>query len=704
MSSDKPQSEVTPKAPWRISVDVGGTFTDMALADAEGTVQVFKVPSVPEDPSQGVLAALDKAATTCGLDQSELLQNCSLFMHGSTVATNTMVERKGAKVGLLTTEGFRDSLEIRRGIRENQWDHRQPFPPVLAPRYLRLPVRGRIERDGTESTPLEPADVKAAATTFAEEGVESVAIGLINSFLNPAHEKACEAILRESWDGEWISVSSDIVPIMGEYERVSTAVVNAYLAPPIMPYLRNLDERLRELGLKSPLLLGQSNGGMASVNQVAQRPVSLVLSGPAAGVGALNLYGRSAGTNNLISMEIGGTSCDVTLMGEGAVPVVDSLMVEGYHLAMPAVDIHTIGAGGGTVAGVDEAGMLFVGPYGAGARPGPACYGLGGTEPTVTDAQLVLGRLRPGPLADGSVALDEGLGRTAIERAVAAPLGIDADAAAAGVVRLVEQNLLHAVERISIERGHNPRRFTLVAAGGAGPMHGAIVGRALGCWRVYTPRQAGAFCAIGMLHSDVRQDYQQVFLAELEGADQGEVDQRFKELEERARAALLSEGFKEGAIRLEREFDLRYRGQQWPVRVAMGETTTFDPAAVKAAFESEHDRLYGHIQPSGTVEITELRVAGLGLLDPLKLAAGIQAKEASAPFEHRPVYINEQLGKVEIPIYAGADLHVGQRLAGPLLVEEQTTTVFVGPDDVLEVDPSNNYVIHLEQEEERRVA
>ena len=691
--SNQASEPVSLNPPWRIGVDVGGTFTDMVLRDAAGAMHVFKVPSVPADPGEGVVAALGQAADRFARPLPDLLRDCALFVHGSTVATNTMLERKGAKVGLLTTEGFRDSLEIRRGIREDQWDHRAPFPEVLVPRYLRQPVGGRIDRDGSEHEAFHADDVANAMQTFAEEGVESVAICLINSFLNPAHERAAQEAVDAHWDGDWVSASHDIAPVMGEYERGSTTVVNAYLAPKVVAYLQALDRQLRQLGLTRSILLVQSNGGAVSVDQVAARPVNLVLSGPAAGVGALNLVRRAADTDDLISMEIGGTSCDVALMSGGKVGVTDQLIIDGYHLATPAVEIHTVGAGGGTIARVDDAGMLHVGPQGAGARPGPAAYGFGGTDATVTDAQLLLGRLRPGPYAGGAVTLDGDAARAAIVETVAEPLGIAPEAAAAGIVQLLEQNLLHAVERISLQRGYNPRRFTLVAAGGAGPMHGASVGRALGCPRVYVPRQAGAFCAVGMLHSDVRQDYMQVFLGDLDRADRDDLQQGYTGLEERARASLDAEGFDADDSRIEREIDLRYRSQQYSIRVPLA--NGFDPASVRKAFEAEHDRQFGHIQPDGAIEITSLRVVGRGLFAEIETGATESADGAPAPVETRPVYQNAKDGWADTPVYAGSDLKPGHELDGPLLVEEQTTTVFVGVGDRLQVDAADNFVIHL---------
>lgn len=682
-------------AEWRIAVDIGGTFTDLVVTGNDGSVRVFKVPSVSADPARGVMNAVERAAEGLSLPLSRLLSQCAMFVHGSTVATNTALEHRGARVGLLTTRGFRDSLEIRRGMRDSPWDHRTPNPPVLVPRYLRLAVGGRIDSDGREIERLHVEDVQSAAQIFEQEGVESVAVCFLNSYANPAHEHAARDALRAHWKGQWISLSSDISPLVGEYERTSTTTMNAYVAPRAVGYLRELNERLRERGLRHAMLLIQNNGGAISIEQVAGKPVRLLLSGPAAGVGALSFYSRAIGSGNLISMEIGGTSCDIILMREGSVPTTDQFQVAGYHLSVPSVEIHTIGAGGGTIAGTDSAGMLFAGPQGAGAHPGPAAYGFGGAEPTVTDAQLVLGRMKPGPYAGGSVTLDRALATRAIERAVARPLGVDVDAAAIGIIRLVEQKLLQAMQRISIERGYDPRQFVLVAGGGAGPMHGAVIGRMLNCPKVYVPRLSGAFCALGMLHSNVRHDYVRVQVTRLDDSEPARLEDAYRELEDQASAVLREAGFAPEAMQLAREMDLRYLGQQWDVRVALDGGGPPDRATVRRSFEAEHERLFGHFQPGGIIEVTKLRLIGIGLLPPLQPAMGAAAAGPASPLERRPVYLDARRGRIEIAVYRGADLSPGHRVAGPLLVEEQTTTVFVGPDDLLEVDAADNFVIHL---------
>ncbi|MCT8974320.1 hydantoinase/oxoprolinase family protein [Microbaculum marinisediminis] len=693
-NQQNPVARKAPAKPWRIGVDIGGTFTDMILVDAAGDMFVFKEPSVPSNPAEGVLATLASAERYFRFGQSEILAGCDLFIHGSTVATNTVLEHKGAKVGLITTEGFRDSLEIRRGIRFHQWDHRAPYPEVLVPRYLRRPVAGRIDSKGGERIPLDREALARALDELAGDGVESLAVALLNAYVNPVHEKAAAEVVAEKGGFDWLSVSTDIAPILGEYERTSTTVLNAYIAPRVVTYLETLNEALQNRGLRRPLLLVQSNGGMVSVDQVTDRPVNLVLSGPAAGVGALNLISETSG-DNLISMEIGGTSCDVMMLVGGHVAVGDELIIDEYHVSIPSIEVHTVGAGGGTIASVDAAGMLVVGPQGAGANPGPACYGLGGTEPTATDAQLVLGRLAAGPIGgEGSIVLDAQKAHQVVESKIAKPLGLDKTSAAAGIVRLLEQHLLHAVERISTERGYDPKNFTLVAAGGAGPLHGASVGRMIGCKSVCIPRLAGAFCALGMLHSNLRQDFFQV-LYPVRLEDAGPLIAKiFTELGHKAIAALARQGFEESAVVLKSEADLRYQGQLSSVRIAF-DPEAFDTAQVRASFEGEYRRQFGHTQPEGAIEITALRVAGIGTIPPLMPAARTAATGKPKPLEVRDVYINDEEMWQPTPVYDGRDLTPGVRLSGPLIVREPTTTVLVSGRDRLFVDAADNFVIEL---------
>lgn len=690
----KPEAAITP--PWRIGVDIGGTFTDMALIDSSGSLRVFKSPSTPADPAKGVVNVLDVAAAALGVAVGDLLRQCRLFVHGSTIATNTILERKGVSVGMLVTEGFRDFLEIRRGLRADQWDHRAPFPPVLVPRYLRRPVRGRLDRDGGEESPLNTDDVRDAVRFFEAEGVESIAVCLMNAYVDPVHERQVAEVVSAEWSGRWLSLSSEINPVVGEYERGSTTVMNAYIAPKVVGYLERLEQQLQAAGLQQSILLVQSNGGVVSAQEAAARPVNLALSGPAAGVGALNLYRTLTGIDDLVAMEIGGTSCDVTLMAGGDVPVSDALEIDGYHLATPAVDIHTVGAGGGTLAGVDGGGMLRVGPEGAGADPGPAAYGLGNDRPTATDAHLVLGRLRPGPMAGGAVTLDPARAAKAVEDHVARPLGLTVEQAAIGILRLLEQNLLHAVERLSVERGYDPKRFTLVAAGGAGPMHGVAVARALGCQRVFVPVQAGAFCALGMLWSDVRLDSLRVMDGDLDRITAAEVAEGFGPLLDTAARALEREGFTAAEAEVQRVFDLRYKGQQWSLRTVVPETgETLDRASIRQAFEADHERRFGHIQPDGKLLITALRAVATGRIERQAPKGMAERADGNAPVpqDHRRAFVDAATGWADVPVHASDSLLPGHRLTGPAIIEAPTTTVLVGAGDDLSVDDHGNYLI-----------
>jgi N-methylhydantoinase A len=685
------------RGPWRIGIDVGGTFTDLTLIDAGNARLVFKVPSTPENPGEGVINVLATVAQSQNFSLAQLLAKCDHIIHGSTVATNTLLEGKGSRVGLLCTEGFRDALEIRRGIRSDVWNHRIPFAPVLVPRYLRIPICERLDKDGQVVKELVGEQVASAASLFIEENVEAVAVCFLHAYANPHHERAARAILRSTLANHnasrWISLSSEVIPMVGEYERCSTTVVNAYLAPTISKYLLQLSERLRQLGLARPLFIQQSNGGVLSIEQAAMRPVSLLLSGPAAGVGALSYYSRTAEAPRLISMEIGGTSTDVMLMNEGEVGAAEHSDIAGYSVSVPAIDIHTIGAGGGTIAAVDDAGMLHVGPRGAGAVPGPACYGRGGKDPTVTDAQLVLGRLRPGSFAGGRVRLDLELATQVVENKLARQLALSVQDAAIGVIRIANQLMAQAVEKVSVHRGVDPRRFMLVACGGAGPMHGSEVARLLGMSELYVPKHSGAFCAFGMLNSDIRQEFVRPVLAILDGNASNRIDAVFAELEQEAAHFLAAEGFPSHRNLLTRQLDLRYAAQQWTIRINLRPQD--GPAAIRQTFESEYDRLYGHVQPDGTIEITNLRIVARGKMPEVIAVPEAPQGIALAATESRPVYFESAGSFLDTVVFSPDQMSPGTIINGPVIVEETTTTIVVAPDDKLRVDQFGDYRIRI---------
>jgi N-methylhydantoinase A len=677
----------------RIGVDVGGTFTDLVVERADGAIDVFKVPSVPSDPSQGVLDAVAAAATGLKMSVGALLAECDWFVHGSTIATNTVLEHKGAKVGMLTTAGFRDSIEIRRSLRENPWDHRSPFAEPLVPRYLRLGIGGRIDARGREVEPLSVKDVQSAVKELTGRGVNAIAICFLNAFENGQHEEQAAEIIRAVAPDVPVSLSSRLAPIVGEYERGSTTVVDAYIRRRVVTYLEALGARLRELGFAGEVALIQSNGGAIALKRIAKAPVGLCLSGPAAGVGAMRYFGRLCGSDDLLTMEIGGTSCDVSMLQNGRAQLVDGFQIGGYYVAMPAIDIHTVGAGGGTIAGVDAAGMLRCGPQGAGAVPGPACYGRGGVEATTTDALVVLGRMRAGPIGDGSVTIDAAKAQAACAGRIAQPLKLEVEEAAIGMIQLLEQNLLHAVEEISVKRGLDPAKFTLIAAGGAGPMHGATVGRALGCKRVYVPRHAGAFCALGMLDSDIRHDLFRVFDGVLTEESVKGLPASFEELRKAALEEIADEAVDRTPV-LRFVLDLTYKGQMRALQV------DYDPAVdtmatIKARFETDHRRLYGHIKPITPIHFAALRVVATIAARTLGTPQRAKSDKAPKPASQRRLFVDRRIGWVDVPVYRGAELGAGQALQGPLVIEEHTTTLFAGQNDHVTVDPAGNYLIEL---------
>ena len=681
-------------AQWRIGVDVGGTFTDMVVAGPDGAIEVFKLPSTPANPEKAVLAAVAKAAAYYGKPTCEFLGCVSHFIHGTTIATNTALEGKGARVGMVVTDGFRDALEIRRGIREDSWDHHAPYAPVLVPRDRRLPVRGRLDASGVQLAPLSADDVGEVALRFRDDKVEAIAICLMNSFIDDSHEREAEALLSRALPGTYLTRSSTVAPIMGEYERGSTAVLNSYVGPRTVSYLKALESELHQAGLRTELLLVQNNGGISSVGEVADRPVNLMLSGPAAAVGSLGYFSKLIGKDSLISMEIGGTSCDVMLMRDGVVNHTDRLHIAGYDVVTPSVEVHTIGTGGGTIARVDEAGLLILGPQGAGAVPGPACYALGGEKPTVTDAHVVLGRFDAGTYADGAVTIDMARARRAIEEKIALPLGLSVEEAAIGIIRLMDQQLCLAVQKLSTERGNDPKEFDLVAGGGAGPLHGVAVARALGCRSVYAPRISGAFCALGMLASNCRQDHIRFHRSELDAADLSALHDAVGEVGTEVMTRLLREGFERDEAIMQYSLDLRYVGQQWDITVPVDFPLRAD--RIRADFDALHQRYFGHVQPGGRIEIRALRAAATGLLPQLEVPSYRTGRDLPQPVETRPIWVDLATGWCEVPCYDGATLFAGHNLVGPAIVNEKTTTLLIGAGDALCVDAGGNFHIVLE--------
>ncbi|MBH96935.1 MAG: 5-oxoprolinase [Rhodospirillaceae bacterium] len=676
---------------YRLGIDVGGTFTDLVLVDKKNNIHIHKVASTPSVPNEGVLKAIELAAADQGIALQDLLSQCEMIVHGSTIATNCVLEGNGAKVALLCTEGFRDSLSIRRGIRDDAWAHRIPYTPVLVPRHLRIGLRERIDKHGKETTRVDHTSVTSALSYIKQERSESVAVCLFNSFINDSHEREVGSIL-EAEGVDWVTLSSELAPIMGEYERTSTAVINAYVTPRVGAYLKALEESLRGNGYQKPLLIVQNNAGVQTISTAIKRPATLLLSGPAAAVGALETISETAGRDSLISMEIGGTSCDVIVFNAGEVAITDAFSIGDYHVALSATDVHTVGAGGGTIAGCDSAGLLWVGPKGAGAIPGPACYGGGGQAPTVTDAQLLLGRLRDGPFSDGSIILNIELARQAIRSQVAQPLHITDEHAAAGIISLMEQTVIQAIEAKTVQLGVDPRKFTLVAGGGSGPMHAASVAKHLGCREVYIPRLAGALCAFGMTVSDTKHELFRVHLAELGEYSLKSTQGIFDNLVAQGEELLEKEGFNTLQKRLDTELDLRYTGQISHIRVKIDRRLT-SLADIRRNFEVIHEKLYGYRHLNAIIEIVGIRVLAYGKVTKVSFDKKTRTNIIATPINTRKVYFFDQFHKT--PIYQGKTLPLEVQLAGPLIIEEDTTTIVVEPDDYITVDHFGNYILSV---------
>ncbi|WP_213291002.1 hydantoinase/oxoprolinase family protein [Bradyrhizobium sp. sGM-13] len=679
-------------APWRIGIDIGGTFTDVVAIDANGRIEALKSPSRPDDPTAGVMAALDALARRLDVPKKQLLGGCSMLVHGSTIATNTVLEGKGAMVGLLTTKGFRDTLEIRRGIREDPWNHRPPFPRVLVPRRWRLPVGGRLDRDGLELTALNEGDVLAGSAAFRAAGVECVAVSFLHSYANGAHEGRAMEILLADWDRDVIFCSHEISPYAGEYGRTSSTVLAAYVSKRVVPYLRSLEGILRKNGLFGPLLLIQSNGGIASVDEIARNPACLLLSGPAAQVGALKYVAATTGIDNLISLEMGGTSCDLALMEGGHVHSTDRIDIAGYLALVPSVDIHSVSAGGGSIARLDAGGMVTLGPDGAGSLPGPVCYRRGGQDPTNTDAQLVLGRLAPGQFAGGTLDLDDQAARQALQRVYGDTIGLAPEAAALGIVELMDQNLRHAVEHVSAERGFDLRDFALVAVGGAGALHASSVARSLGCSTVCIPRLAGVFCAFGMLNSDVRLDEVRTIRRPFIQSALDHFEWVALELETGLRARLMAYGDAGSEPLFSRHIDLNYLDQQSQLSV---EWTDNDIERIIAAYEERYSLLYGHAHKHSPLMTCAVRVSGSRRFPGVSIQK-IPGRGYVPPTSgQRRIVVSRDIGAVDVNVYDGADLKPGARLVGPAIINDVTTTIFIGKGDRLEVDASNNLIVRV---------
>ncbi|MBG7610405.1 MAG: hydantoinase/oxoprolinase family protein [Anaerolineae bacterium] len=684
---------------YRVGIDIGGTFTDGVAVGPAGAIDIFKDLSTPGDPSVGVFNVLRKAAQYYKLPAAEFLGQIELLVLGTTVATNTMLEHKGVPTGLITTKGFRDSLEMRRGYKPNIWDLSPQRPPMIVPRYLRLGVTQRMDYCGEIITPLDEEDARTVIRKLRASGVESIAVCLLFSYINDSHERRIQELIAEEFPEAYISISSAILRQVREYERTSTAVVNAYVGPVVRRYLERLRTGLTAEGLKNDFLVMQSNGGVMTIEYGAGHAVNAVLSGPSGGAIGGKFMARTLDIPNFIVIDMGGTSFDVTLINDGHYEMTTEGEVGGYRVALPVIDIHTIGAGGGSIAHLDRGGLLHVGPQSAGALPGPVCYGQGGKEPTVTDANLVLGYLNEDYFLGGEISLNKDAAELAIRNRIAEPLDLDTTSAANGIHKLTNASMADAIRVMSIQKGHDPRSFALLAAGGAGPAHAARLAQAVGLPRVVIPKTASVFCALGMLESDLKHDYVYTFLDLISTLDIQHLNAEFDRLEEDGRTALLEEGTADEDIHFERSMDMRYVGQHHEVTVPipthqLGED---DVPEIARRFHETHQRLFMYHEQDAEIETVNIRLMAIGVVSKPEISRIPSNGEnaALALNGYRPVYFDEFEGFTDTPVYDGDKLRQMPRahFDGPAIVEEVTTTTIVIPQWKCTVDDFGNLVL-----------
>jgi N-methylhydantoinase A len=673
---------------WRIGIDIGGTFTDVALVEeTNGRIGVAKVPTTPADPAEGVVRALEAAMTRYAVSAAEV----SLLSHATTIVTNAILEEKGARAALVTTRGFRDVLELRRSARANLYDLFQDPPATLIPRRRRFEITERIGADGAVVTPLAEEQIDGLVAALKAARVDAVAVSLVFSFLAPAHEQRLGARLRAALPGVPVFLSSDVLPEIKEFERTSTTAICAYVGPVLASYLARLAAAARARALP-PLHLMGSNGGMLQAAEAIAMPAVAVESGPAAGVVAAALVARQTGRKNLLSFDMGGTTAKASLIRDGRYETTTEYEVgggsnmtramngTGHPIRVPVIDLAEVSAGGGSIAWVDRAGALRVGPKSAGAVPGPACYARGGTEPTVTDCNLLLGYLDQGSLLGGDLKIDPAAAAAAVRTRLAEPLGVDVQTAAAAVIDVVNHAMAEVLKIVSVQRGHDPRDFVLAPFGGAGPLHAAALAAELGIGEVICPPIPGAFSALGLIGADLRRDYVQTLFTTTDAADPASVEAAFVALERKGDTMLDGTGVAAARRRFERSVDARYRRQSYELAVPVSPDPVDRAALAKIAedFHRRHRTAYGHDNRAEPVQIVSVRVAAIGKIPPL-IVRDAPAQAGADPGTARRKLWFRKTGPVEAAIYDRRRLPAGLALTGPAVIESLESTILVPP-------------------------
>ena len=666
---------------FKIGIDVGGTFTDLVVTRPGEAPRLYKTPSTPQDPSEGVMNGLLDVAQDYGLEITQLLSGTSMIIHGTTVATNTLVERKGAKVGLITTGGFRDLLEMREGMKEDRYNLRMKQMEALVPRYLRIGVPERTRADGSIKTELDEAAVAEAVKGMLEEGVEGLAVCFLFSYLNPEHERRVGEIIEELAPGLYTSLSHEILPQIKEFDRLSTTVVNSYVGPVFGRYLTRLNERLAAFSDSNDILIMQSNGGVTPIDDAKNQAVKAILSGPAGGVAGAKSYGDLVGEANLIGFDMGGTSTDISLIEDGVPHVTTEQFEAGWKIAVPMIDIHTLGAGGGSIARVDQGGILRVGPESAGAEPGPACYGKGGDKPTVADSNLVLGFLSETNFLGGRESLDRAKAEEALDKELVG-LGMSTVEAAFGVHQVVSTNMAEGIRLLAARRGVDPRDFSLLAFGGSAGLHVSEMARQLHIERIYVPSTAPVQSAYGMLSTDLRYDFSLSHPVSLDSIDLGEVRRLSAEMGERGKNRLREQGVSDEDISVSVSADMRYLDQIFEVNVPVPDLSQDDSAILEQLSANLHRRyqeLYSYQQSDQEVRLVTLRASVFGALDPVDLPKSEgKGRLEDALKGKRSLYLS---GWADVPVYDMDKLPASWEMEGPAIVESDFTTILLQTGD-----------------------
>ena len=690
----------------KVGIDVGGTFTDFLLVRDDAEPEIFKTLSTPQDPSIGLINGLTDIATSLGQTLEELAPSIDTIVHGTTVTTNATLTRTGAKTGLLTTEGVRDALEMRRGIREEQYNNRYTNVPPLVPRYLRRPVKGRLDRMGRETAGIEAADVEAAIEIFQAEAVDAVAICFMNSFANPAHEQAAAELVKKAMPDAYLSVSSTLLPSIRFYNRISSTVLNSYNGPKLKAYLDALQARLKDIGFAGVLLIMQSNGGVVLPETAKEAAAMTLLSGPAAGPVAGLGYAEAHGQRNCLTVDMGGTSFDAAMVIDGVPITATEGEINRYRIALPMLDIVTIGAGGGSIGWIDEGGLLRMGPQSAGADPGPVCYGQGGENPACTDANLVLGYLAPDYFAGGRMKLDKEAARKAIEEKIAKPLGMSIEEAALGMYRVINNNMAQGVREITIKRGLDPREFPMVVAGGAGPNHACMIGQELDIPLLVVPRESSIFCAAGMLMSDLKHDFVRSYVGRIEDADWDRLNGLIDDMIGEGAAHLDDEKIPEAGRRFLLTLDCRYVKQyhELSYEVPLDAVRGHDAERIKSTFHVEHNRLYGYsLEEQATpVEIINVRVQAVGLTEkPAFIEDEFAGADPSSALKgEREIIVPESAEKMRVPVYDGHATRFGHRIPGPAIIEQENTSILLTASYDCVCDAYGSFAVYLKGRED----